>query len=100
MRVEQEGAKERIVALIKKYLDSSKGVALKTRSRMTITGLFILVVAATLLNIQQSSLALATREESKMNIRSGNIVLTKGIFIDSKMLLDIDRLRCKSQKIE
>ena len=88
------------MALIKKYLDSSKGVALKTRSRMTITGLFILVVAATLLNIQQSSLALATREESKMNIRSGNIVLTKGIFIDSKMLLDIDRLRCKSQKIE
>jgi len=51
--------------LIKKYLDSSKGVALKTRSRITITGLFILVVAATLLNIQQSSLALATGEENK-----------------------------------
>jgi len=38
---------------------------LKTRSRITITGLFILVVAATLLNIQQSSLALATGEENK-----------------------------------
>jgi DNA-binding NtrC family response regulator len=28
------------------------------------------------------------------------MVLTKGIFIYSKMLLDIDSLRCKSQKID
>ena len=57
--------RRRIVALTKKYLDNSNGVALNTRTRITITGLFLLAVAAALLNIQQSSLALATREEDK-----------------------------------
>ena len=45
----------RVLALTKKYL----GVALK------ITGLFFLAVAAALLIIQQTSLALAAREEDK-----------------------------------
>ena len=53
------------MALTKKYLDSSNGVALNMKTRISITGLFLLAVATALLNIQQSSLALATREEDK-----------------------------------
>jgi hypothetical protein len=53
--------RRRIVALTKKYL----GVGFKMRTRMTITGLFLLSVAVTILNIQQSSLAFAAREEDK-----------------------------------
>ncbi|MFY9795649.1 MAG: hypothetical protein WAJ93_08170 [Candidatus Nitrosopolaris sp.] len=52
--------------MTKKSLDSSNGVALKVRTRITITGLLLLAVAAALLNIQQqSSLAFAAREEDK-----------------------------------
>ena len=52
--------RRRIMALNKKYFDSSKGVALKMR---TITGLFLLAAATALLNIQQqSSLAFAAVE--------------------------------------
>jgi hypothetical protein len=51
--------RRRIVAVTKKYL----GVALKMRARMTIAGLFLLAVAATLLNIQQSPLAFAAGGE-------------------------------------
>ena len=54
--------RKRIAASTKKYLDSSKGVALKMRTRITITGLFLLVVAAALLSIQESSLAFAAGE--------------------------------------
>jgi len=54
------------VALIKKYLDSSKGVALKMRTRITITGLLLLAVADPLSDIQQqSSLAFAAGEDNK-----------------------------------
>src|SRR5215813_12591451 len=49
------------MALIRKYLDTSKG-ALNMRTRITITGLFLLAVATALLNIQQSSLAFAAGE--------------------------------------
>jgi hypothetical protein len=50
--------------LNKIYPDRSN--ALKMRTRITITGLFLLAVAAALLNIeQQSSLAFAAREEDK-----------------------------------
>src|SRR5215469_7251995 len=53
------GIRWRIMALTRKYLDRSKG-ALNMRTRMTITGLFLLAVAAGLLSIQQqSSLAFA-----------------------------------------
>ena len=56
----------RRAALTKKHLGSSKCVALKMRTRITITGLFLLAVVAALLNIQQqSSLAFAAREEDK-----------------------------------
>lgn len=55
-----------VLTLTKKSLDSSNGVALKVRTRITITGLLLLAVAAALLNIQQqSSLAFAAREEDK-----------------------------------
>jgi hypothetical protein len=55
--------RRRIMALTRKYLDSSKGVALNMRTRITITGLFLLAVATALLNIQQqSSLAFAAGE--------------------------------------
>src|SRR5215471_11867535 len=51
-----------IMALTRKYLDSSKD-ALNMRTRKTITGLFLLAVTTTLLNIQQqSSLAFAAGE--------------------------------------
>ena len=54
------------MALIKKYLDSSKGVALKMRTRITITGLLLLAVADPLSDIQQqSSLAFAAGEDNK-----------------------------------
>src|SRR5215831_18554601 len=54
--------RKRIMALTRKYLDSSKG-ALNMRTRKTITGLFLLAVTTTLLNIQQqSSLAFAAGE--------------------------------------
>jgi hypothetical protein len=50
------------MALTRKYLDSSKGI-LNMRTRITITGLFLLAVATALLNIQQqSSLAFAAGE--------------------------------------
>ena len=52
--------------MTKKHLGSGKGVALKMRTRITITGLFLLAVAAALLNIQQqSSLAFAAGDEDK-----------------------------------
>jgi hypothetical protein len=70
----------RIVALTKKYLDSSKGVALKMRTRITITGLFLLAVAATLLNIQQSSLAFAATEGDKNVFIVGKENITTDIF--------------------
>src|SRR5215471_19375396 len=51
-----------IMALTRKYLDSSKD-ALNMRTRITITGLFLLAVTTALLNIQQqSSLAFAAGE--------------------------------------
>jgi hypothetical protein len=53
-----------VLTLNKKYLDRSSGVALKMRTRITITGLLLLAVAAASLNIQQqSSLAFAARED-------------------------------------
>jgi hypothetical protein len=53
-----------VLTLNKIYPDRSN--ALKMRTRITITGLFLLAVAAALLNIeQQSSLAFAAREEDK-----------------------------------
>ena len=52
----------RIMALTRKYLDSSKG-ALNMSTRITITGIFLLAVVTALLNIQQqSSLAFAAGE--------------------------------------
>jgi hypothetical protein len=69
-----------VVVLTKKYLDSSKGVTLKMRTRIAITGLFILAVAATLLNIQQSSLAFAAGEGDKNAFIVGKENLTTDIF--------------------
>jgi len=63
--------------LTKKHLDSSKGVALNMGTRITITGLLFLAVAAALSNIQrQSSLAFAAGEydnNSELNVRKENI---------------------------
>ena len=61
--------------MTKKYLDNSKGVPLNMAINITITGLFLLAVAAALLSIQpQSSLAFATREDSNvLHVRKENI---------------------------
>ncbi len=80
------------MALTNKYLDSSKGVTLKMRTRIAITGLFLLAVAATLLNIQQSSLAFAAGKDEekaegervlhvdKENVTTDIFQLVSGIF--------------------
>ena len=72
--------------MTKKYLDSSKGDALKMRRSITITGVFLLAVAA-LLNIQQSSLAFAAEDEDnnllhvrKQNTTTDIFELLSGIF--------------------
>jgi hypothetical protein len=67
--------------LTKKYLDRSNGLALKMRTKITITGLFLLAVAAALLSIQQqSSLAFAAREEYKNLLYVGKQDATTDIF--------------------
>jgi hypothetical protein len=53
-----------VLTLNKKYLDRSNGVALKMRTRITITGLLLLAVAAAL-NIEQQS-SLAAREDKDL----------------------------------
>ena len=60
-------------------LTSSKGVALKMRTRITI-GLFLLVVAAALSSIQQSSLAFAGGGEDKNVFYVGKQDITTDIF--------------------
>ena len=72
--------------MTKKYLDSSKGDALKMGTSITITGVFLLAVAA-LLNIQQSSLAFAAEDEDnnllhvrKQNTTTDIFELVSGIF--------------------
>ena len=56
-----------VPALTEKYPDNSKGAALNMRTRITITGLLFLTVAACLLNIQQqSSLAFAAEEDNNL----------------------------------
>jgi hypothetical protein len=73
--------------LTKRYLDCSKHVALYIRTRLTIT-VFLLAVAATLLNIQQeTSLAFAAGDEDNnvLHVRKENITtdvfeLVSGIF--------------------
>src|SRR5215831_18186464 len=71
--------RRRIMALTRKYLDSSKG-ALNMRTRITITGLFLLAVATALLNIQQSSLAFAGGGEDKNVFYVGKQDITTDIF--------------------
>ena len=84
------------MALTKKYLD----VALKMRTRMTVTGLFLLSVAATILNIQQSSLAFAAGEENDnvLHVRKENITtdifeLVSGIFAALLFVLSLRAYR-------
>ena len=60
-------------------MTSSKGVALKMRTRLTI-GLFLLVVAAALSSIQQSSLAFAGGGEDKNVFYVGKQDITTDIF--------------------
>ena len=83
-----------IVALTKKYL----GVALKMRT-ITITGLFLLAVAAALLNIQQSSLAFSTGEDNNvLHVRKENITtdifeFVSGIFAAILCILSLRAYR-------
>ena len=84
-----------ILTLTKKYLDSSKGDALKMRTSITITGVFLLAVAA-LLNIQQSSLALAAEDEDnnllhvrKQSTTTDILELVSGIFAAVLFVLSI-----------
>lgn len=95
-----------MLALTKKYPDSSKGVALKMRTRITITGLFLLAVAATLLNIQQqSSLAFAAGKEDNnvLHVRKETITtdifeLASGIF--AAILFVLSLRACRKLKIK
>jgi len=89
--------RRRIMALNKKYFDSSKGVALKMR---TITGLFLLAIAAALLNIQhQSSLAFAAVEYKnvfyvgKQDITTDIFELLSGIFAAILFVLSLKAYR-------
>jgi hypothetical protein len=92
--------RRRIVALTKKYLDSSKGVALKMRTRITITRLFLLGIAAALLIVQQSSLAFAAgkEDENVLHVRKENITtdifeLVSGIFAALLFVLSLRAYR-------
>ena len=75
-----------IHALLGVATDISRGVALKMRTRITIIGLFLLAIAAALLNIQQSSLAFAAEEDNNLlYVRKENTItdifeLVSGIF--------------------
>src|SRR5215831_13819468 len=89
----------RIMALTRKYLDSSKG-ALNMRTRITITGLFLLAIAAALLNIQhQSSLAFAAGEYKnvfyvgKQDITTDIFELLSGIFAAILFVLSLRAYR-------
>jgi len=86
--------------LTEKHLDNSKGAALKMRSRITITGLLFLTVAAGLLNMQQqSSLAFAAEEDNNLlYVRKENTTidifeLLSGIFAAILFVLSIRAYR-------
>ena len=75
--------------MTEKYPDNSKGAALNMRTRIAITGLLFLAVAAALSNIQrQSSLAFAAGEDdnnNELHVRKESVTtdifeLVSGIF--------------------
>ena len=86
------------MALTRKYLDSSKG-ALNMRTRITITGLFLLAVATGLLNIQQqSSLAFAAGQYNllyvgKQDTTTDIFELLSGIFAAVLFVLSLRAYR-------
>ena len=94
------GVSRRILALNKIYLDSGKGLSLKLRTRITITGLLLLAVAAALLNIQQQSLlAFAAGEDNNvLHVRKESITtdvfeLVSGIFAAILFVLSLRAYR-------
>src|SRR5215469_458446 len=89
-----------VPALTEKYPDNGKGAALNMRSRITITGLLFLTVAAGLLNMQQqSSLAFAAEEDNNLlYVRKENTTidifeLLSGIFAAILFVLSIRAYR-------
>ena len=86
--------------MTEKYPDNSKGAALNMRTRITITGLLFLTVAACLLNIQQqSSLAFAAEEDNNLlKVRKENTTidifeLLTGIFAAILFVLSLRAYR-------